>query len=230
MHAALMLIFDKEFVDACVNGFIVKCADGVTRRIFLWIATYSADYIEKYSTVCQSIIRYSLQFRALLASIKQLGEHPCNRCTILKSQIRELGSVNDMKNREKSKREDTEHRQSNIDLTRQWIFQDGLPVNGRAIDRLIGDDYLMVPNFVRKPGFILMSMKLSFQQNAFSRRLAEHGFDFYNMLVPDLLHEVKLGVWKSIFSHLIRMLFVVGKNSAALLNSRQVNPTSCIPV
>ena len=47
MHAALMMIFDNEFVDACVNGFLVECADGVTRCIFLWIATYSADYIEK---------------------------------------------------------------------------------------------------------------------------------------------------------------------------------------
>ena len=54
MHAALMLIFDEEFVDACVDGFVVKCADGVTRRVFLWIATYSADYIEKYNSSYRS--------------------------------------------------------------------------------------------------------------------------------------------------------------------------------
>ena len=57
MHAALMLIFDEDFVDACVNGFVVKCADGVTRRIFLWLATYSADYIEKYNIIFESKVQ-----------------------------------------------------------------------------------------------------------------------------------------------------------------------------
>ena len=47
MHAALLEIFDEEFVDAYVNGFICKCADGIIRRVFLRLFTYSADYIEK---------------------------------------------------------------------------------------------------------------------------------------------------------------------------------------
>lgn len=31
------------------------------------------------------------------------------------------------------------------------------------------------------------------------------GFDFFLMLVVDLLHEFELGVWKAIFTHLLRM-------------------------
>ena len=33
------------------------------------------------------------------------------------------------------------------------------------------------------------------------------------MLVVDLLHEFKLGVWKSLFTHLIRLLHAVGRGS-----------------
>jgi hypothetical protein len=32
------------------------------------------------------------------------------------------------------------------------------------------------------------------------------------MLVVDLMHEVKLGVWKSLFTHLIRLLYAVAPN------------------
>ena len=42
-------------------------------------------------------------------------------------------------------------------------------------------------------------------QNAFSERLGQTGFDFFLMLVVDLLHEFELGVWKSIFIHLLRI-------------------------
>jgi hypothetical protein len=32
------------------------------------------------------------------------------------------------------------------------------------------------------------------------------GLDIYPLLTVDLLHEVELGVWKSLFTHLIRIL------------------------
>ena len=43
-------------------------------------------------------------------------------------------------------------------------------------------------------------------QNAFSNRLQPLGFDFFQMLVVDLLHEFELGVWKALFIHLLRIL------------------------
>ena len=45
-----------------------------------------------------------------------------------------------------------------------------------------------------------------FFQNAFSEGLSHTGFDFFLMLVVDLLHEFELGVWKSILIHLLRMV------------------------
>ena len=37
------------------------------------------------------------------------------------------------------------------------------------------------------------------------------------MLVVDLLHEFELGVWKSLFTHLIRLLYAAGKGSDSLV-------------
>ena len=37
------------------------------------------------------------------------------------------------------------------------------------------------------------------------------------MLVVDLLHEFELGVWKSLFMHLIRLLYAAGKGSDRLV-------------
>jgi hypothetical protein len=57
-------------------------------------------------------------------------------------------------------------------------------------------------------------------QNAFSERLQEFGFDFHRMLVPDLLHEFELGVWKATFIHLLRTLQYFAKASLQKLDER----------
>ena len=49
-------------------------------------------------------------------------------------------------------------------------------------------------------------MELIFIKNAFSEWLSHVGFDFFLMLVVDLLHEFELGVWKAVFIHLLWML------------------------
>ena len=43
-------------------------------------------------------------------------------------------------------------------------------------------------------------------QNTFSEGLGHTGFNFFLMLVIDLLHEFELGVWKSILIHLFRII------------------------
>lgn len=47
-HACWMLLLsDPEFLKAYTHGLVITCADGITRRIFPRILTYSADYPEK---------------------------------------------------------------------------------------------------------------------------------------------------------------------------------------
>jgi hypothetical protein len=52
MHGAWRLLLDNEFKEGWTHGWVVKCADGVTRRIFPRIFTYSADYPEKCAIPC----------------------------------------------------------------------------------------------------------------------------------------------------------------------------------
>ena len=47
MHEVWGTLLDDEFVDAWVHGRVIKCADGIMRRVYPRILTYSADYPEK---------------------------------------------------------------------------------------------------------------------------------------------------------------------------------------
>lgn len=47
MHGVIDKIFDDDFVHAYGHGFKMKCLDGVWRRFYPRIFTYSADYKEK---------------------------------------------------------------------------------------------------------------------------------------------------------------------------------------
>ena len=40
-------LLDSEFVQAWEHGVVIKCGDGVLRRFYPRIFTYSADYPEK---------------------------------------------------------------------------------------------------------------------------------------------------------------------------------------
>lgn len=47
MQAIWALLLDEKFMDAYTNGEAVRCKDGVVRRIFPRLFSYSADYPEK---------------------------------------------------------------------------------------------------------------------------------------------------------------------------------------
>ncbi len=61
---------------------------------------------------------------------------------------------------------------------------------------------------------------LNIHQSAFSVRLSEHGFNFYEMFAPDLMHEFELGVWKATLTHLLRILHSAGNDKIQSLNWR----------
>lgn len=47
-HAQLRLLLeDPEFLHAWKHGIVIVCADGVERRVYPRLLTYSADYPEK---------------------------------------------------------------------------------------------------------------------------------------------------------------------------------------
>jgi len=46
-HAVWSVLLDDDFIEAYKNGIVVKCFDGIYRRVYPRIFTYSADYPEK---------------------------------------------------------------------------------------------------------------------------------------------------------------------------------------
>lgn len=47
MHQVWRLLLDDEFLHAHQHGIVLECADGIFRRVYPRIFTYSADYPEK---------------------------------------------------------------------------------------------------------------------------------------------------------------------------------------
>jgi hypothetical protein len=46
-HAQWEILLDDNFIQAYEHGIVITCGDGVTRRFYPQIFTYSADYPEK---------------------------------------------------------------------------------------------------------------------------------------------------------------------------------------
>ena len=147
-----------------------------------------------------------------------MGGCPCPRCLIKKADIAELGTTLDMQCRIILAQVDNYSRQNKINRVRQWIYERGRTLRSKCIEAYIGLESL-VPTRVStaRPTAIVL---LRYNQNAFSLRLSSYGFDFHSMLVPDLLHEFELGVWKAIFRHLLRILYAYGGSAILDLNIR----------
>jgi hypothetical protein len=60
----------------------------------------------------------------------------------------------------------------------------------------------------------------SIMQNTFSQCIMDEHFNFFLMFIVDLLHELELGVWKALFTHLMRILFTAGGTAIQELNFR----------
>jgi hypothetical protein len=80
--------------------------------------------------------------------LRFLAQCPCPRCLIKKSKIPEMGTKRDIKCREDLIRIDDELRQKKIEMSRGWIFEKGLIINGNAIDRVLQQESY-VPTRVR---------------------------------------------------------------------------------
>jgi hypothetical protein len=57
MHAICKILLDDDFINACKHGVVIECPDGIFRRFFFRLFTYSADYPEKseFSPIAKSV-------------------------------------------------------------------------------------------------------------------------------------------------------------------------------
>jgi hypothetical protein len=120
-HACWDTLLDEEFLHAYRHGMVLKCADGVLRRIFLHIFTYSADYPKK-CVLSAMTGNYSMTFRVLIVTIKDMGSCPCPRCLTPKNMFISLGLHKDMKSRLQNLRV---YITTNIIRAREYIYQWG---------------------------------------------------------------------------------------------------------
>ncbi|KAI0056519.1 hypothetical protein BV25DRAFT_1893990 [Artomyces pyxidatus] len=184
MHAVWDLLLDEEFMKAYQDGIVLRCTDGILRRFYPRLFTYSADYPEK----------------VLLCCIRNLGGNPCPRCFVRKEDIHLFGTPDDMARR-KVVRTDDRDRQRRVRKARNFIYKKGHPIKSIDVERLLKDNSL-VPT-----------------RCAFSK-LSKLGLNFFKMFAVDLLHEYELGVGKSFFTHLIRLVYALGGDKIVELNRR----------
>jgi len=50
LQAIWELLLDGEFMHAYEHGIVIRCSDGIIRRVFPRFFTYSADYPEKFAS------------------------------------------------------------------------------------------------------------------------------------------------------------------------------------
>ena len=121
--------------------------------------------------------------------------------------VPEMGAPNDMRRRQLLARTDDDNRQNKVLHARELIFERNYAVNTPQIEKLLRDQSL-VPITVSKESSSPASIWCTntVVKNAFSDKLSAFGFNLFIMLVVDLLHEFELGVWKAVFTHLLRIL------------------------
>ncbi|KAI5896415.1 uncharacterized protein SCHCODRAFT_02664227 [Schizophyllum commune H4-8] len=127
-HGVWHLILDKEFLEAYTHGIILKCMDGVTRRIYPRIFTYSADYPEK----------------VLIATTRDMGICPCTRCTTAKHAIRELGTPEDRAARRDLARKDNQQRQEKVRSAREDLANGYVVNSDRVEQKLKPESYVPI--------------------------------------------------------------------------------------
>jgi len=97
-----------------------------------------------------------------------------------------------------------------VQKAHRLIYEHGRGVNSKGVDGLLKSSS-SVPTIVSPFFLILQSVVFNIIQNAFVDRLGPD-FDIRSLLVVDLMHEFELGVWKSLFTHLIRILYAATPN------------------
>ncbi|KAF8057993.1 hypothetical protein FPV67DRAFT_1429294 [Lyophyllum atratum] len=120
-HAQWEILLDDDFIYAWRHGILICCSDGVTRRIYPRIFTYSADYPEK----------------VLIAGIRNRGNCPCPRCLISMALIPNIGMESDMRIRTSHVRVDDEAHKKILGDARSHIYDKKYAVNSQVVENLL---------------------------------------------------------------------------------------------
>ncbi|KAG8703791.1 hypothetical protein FRC08_002631 [Ceratobasidium sp. 394] len=184
-HACWQKLLDDEFIAAYKDGMVLACPDGVVRRVYPRIMTYSTDYPET----------------TLVACMRNNGTFPSPHTLVNKSHIYKMGSAEDCSTRANQPRiQDSTHWES-IQEARQLIYHEGLAIKSSRVEDLL-----------KKTSSVPTT-------SAFVACLGPN-FENLRMLVPDILHQFEIGVWKDFLVHVVRLLHSRGPAAVAEFNTR----------
>lgn len=132
------LLLDDDFMEAYVHGMLIKCGDGITRRVFPRIFAYLADYPEKSVSISRFLTQLTPAtfHRCLVTCIRFLAQCPCPACLVRKTDIPNMGTSNDMKARERDQRKDDQPVHYDIAHARSKIFETGAAPEGSAVEAI----------------------------------------------------------------------------------------------
>lgn len=88
-------------------------------------------------------------YRVLLATIHQDGVCCCPRCLVEKDEIRRLGTADDHALRQEYRRFDDAEQRRLIQKARKLIYEKGVPVNSKKIEKLLRQASLTLRSFGR---------------------------------------------------------------------------------
>src|ERR1700709_2669254 len=136
-HEQWKILLDDEFLEAYEHGIVIRCCDGVVRRFYPRILTYSADYPEKCVHSYRALNNIDSYFsRVLIATVRHLGGCPCPRCLIPKGRIQNMGRPRDRQQRETLARND-EQRGIMVSSARSLIYEKDFAVGSAAVERIL---------------------------------------------------------------------------------------------
>ncbi|KAF8833415.1 hypothetical protein BDN67DRAFT_992844 [Paxillus ammoniavirescens] len=151
-----------------------------------------------FRLVFPRIFTYSADYpeKVLIATIRDMGRCPCPHCLVPKHLINHIGLLSNARLRVSRMRQFALHK---VQQVREYILQEARAVDGSFVEHLLSGES-WVPTV-----------------NVFASKLSHLGLDPFRMLVVDFLHECESGTWKSLFSHLIRLLYALPRGSGRFL-------------
>lgn len=159
MQAVWKYMLDDDFIHAMKYGIVVMCHDGVERRIYPRIFTYSADYPEKsvFFFVAALVVT---SCRVLLATIRDNGLCPCPRCLTPKTKLDRMGCRWDVDFRLKSIRR---YLIDKVQQARRIVYGLGQAVAGAGVDGVLKETS-SVPTIVSALSSITIMMISDYTQ------------------------------------------------------------------
>ncbi|KZT33115.1 hypothetical protein SISSUDRAFT_993397 [Sistotremastrum suecicum HHB10207 ss-3] len=141
------ILLDDDFIEAYEHGIVIDCADGIKRRVYPRVFTYSADYPEKTQ----------------IATIRDMGRCHCPRCLIPLEDAPNMGTILDKRRQETMAREDSESRVTSVSTAREFVYEEGYAINSDRVENLLKAESLVpttnaFSSKLRRFGFSLFVM------------------------------------------------------------------------